>query len=70
MKWSAAFRRRYNAQWARKNRPRSGKPTGRPRGQVRILGCSVRPGWVPVPSVTREQAEREFLSSTDSMKRP
>jgi len=58
---------KYKREWARKFRKRTGNPRGRPRGQVIILTCFVRPRWMPVPVVSREQAEKEFLELTRDM---
>jgi hypothetical protein len=46
-----------------------GTPHAGGRGQVRILGCSVRPCWMPIPAVTREQANEEFLRLTQDMEK-
>ena len=67
MAWSKAKYRRYKREWNRRNRGCIGGATGRPKHRVKILGANVSPVWMPIPAVSKEQAEKEWLELTREM---
>jgi hypothetical protein len=65
--WSKAKYRRYKREWNRRNRGCVGGAIGRPKDRKSILGVNVKPNWMPIPAVSKEQATQEFLEITKDM---
>jgi hypothetical protein len=65
----------YLRNWHKQNPHYSRNRMRRQRGwrpdrcRVYILGVLVKPYWMPIPEVTREQANEEFLRLTADMER-
>lgn len=66
--------REYQRQW-RADHPGYSREWNRAHGRyserarrVSILGILVKPVWMPIPAISKERADEEFLRLTDDMK--
>jgi len=55
----------YSRAWMQRRRDPDWKPKRSKR--VSILGVVVEPNWMPIPAVSKEQAETDFISLTREM---